>query len=139
MVILTADRVVARRIFEVAVGMVAAREEIHIAEYAYDALRTPNASTIRALLTVGRGRPWLNSVIDAIAQVGIAAAEDVLSESPTHEVKAVMAHPVDRRPFAEVIARMRGGISIHDVNALGLGDDWWDVISGWVDAQRGVK
>jgi hypothetical protein len=40
----------------------------------------PNASTIRALLAAGRGRPWLTSVIDALAQVGIAAAEDVLGD-----------------------------------------------------------
>ena len=80
MVIRDADRAVARRMYEVAVGMVAAREEIHIAEVAYEALRLPNASTIRALLAAGRGKPWLDSVIDAVAQVGIAAAEDVLGD-----------------------------------------------------------
>ena len=80
MVIHDADRAVARHMYEVAVGMVAAREEIHIAEFAYDALRMPNASTIRALLAVGRGREWLPSVVDALAQVGIAAAEDILGD-----------------------------------------------------------
>ena len=39
----------------------------------------------------------------------------------------------------EIIGRMRGGMMIHDVNALALGDDWWGVISGWVDEQRGLK
>lgn len=78
MVIHDADRVVARRMFQVAVGMVAAREDIHIAEVAYEALRMPNASTIRALLSAGRGQPWLASVVDALAEVAIAAAEDVL-------------------------------------------------------------
>lgn len=80
MVIRDADKDVARKMFEIAVGMVAAREPIHIAEYAHDALRTPNASTVRALLAVGRGQPWLPSVVDAMAQVGIAAAEDVLGD-----------------------------------------------------------
>jgi hypothetical protein len=139
MVIHDADRAVARSMFEVAVGMVAAREEIHIAEYAHDALRNPCAATIRALLSRGRGEPWLASVVDAVAQVGIAAAEDVLSDDLTHEGFVAATRPVDRRPWAEIGGRMRGGITIHDVNALALGEDWWDVISGWVDEQRGLK
>jgi hypothetical protein len=81
MVIHDADRAVARRMFEVAVGLVATREPPHIAEVAYQAMRLPNASTIRALLSAGRGQPWLDSVIDAVAQVGIAAAEDVLGDA----------------------------------------------------------
>ena len=80
MVIHNADRSVARRMFEVAVGIVATREPPHIAEVAYEAMRLPNASTIRALLSVGRGQEWLPSVIDALAEVGIAAAEDVLRD-----------------------------------------------------------
>lgn len=47
-------------------------------ELAYDAVRDPSPSTIRALLAAGRGKPWLPSVVDALAEVGIAAAEDVL-------------------------------------------------------------
>nr|WP_295884377.1 hypothetical protein [uncultured Devosia sp.] len=82
MVIHDADRVVARRMYQVAVGMVAAREDVSIAEYAQDALDTPSPSTIRALLAVGRGREWLPSVVDALAEVGIAAAADVLGDEP---------------------------------------------------------
>lgn len=80
MVITDANRAIARSMFRVAVGLVAAKEPIHIAEYAYDALRNPTASTIRALLAVGRGQEWLPSVRDAMAEVGIAGAEDVLGD-----------------------------------------------------------
>jgi hypothetical protein len=80
MVIRPADKEVARRMYEVAVGMVAAREHVSVAELAQDALEMPTPSSIRALLAVGRGEPWLPSVIDALAQVGIAAAEDVLGD-----------------------------------------------------------
>lgn len=139
MVIHEADRVVARRMYQVAIGMVAAREDVSIGEYAQDALDIPTPSSIRALLAVGRGQAWLPSVIDALAEVGIAAAEDVLSNNLTHEEMMAAARPIDRRLWAEIVGRMRGGMTIHDVNALALGDDWWDVISGWVDEQRGLK
>ena len=39
----------------------------------------------------------------------------------------------------EIISRMRGGMTIHEVNALAMEDDWWEVFSGWVDEQRGLK
>jgi len=79
MVIHDADRVIARRMFQIAVGMVAAREEDPTAQgLAKSALDAPSAMTIRALVAAGRDKPWLPSVIDALAQVGIAAAEDVL-------------------------------------------------------------
>lgn len=80
MVIHVADRVIARQMYAVAVGMVAAREQASIAELAQEAIDNPTASTIRGLLAVGRGADWLPSVIDALTQVGIAAAEDVLGE-----------------------------------------------------------
>lgn len=80
MVIHDADRVVARRMYQVAVGMVMAREHVSIAEVAHDALEIPSPSTIRALLAVGRGQEWLPSVIDALAEVGIAAIEDVMGD-----------------------------------------------------------
>lgn len=80
MVIHDADRVVARRMYQVAVGMVVAREHVSIAEVAQDALEMPTPSTIRALLAVGRGQEWLPSVIDALAEVGIAAIEDVMGD-----------------------------------------------------------
>lgn len=34
---------------------------------------------------------------------------------------------------------MRGVLTMHDVNEIGMRDDWWAVLSGWVDAQRGGK
>lgn len=80
MVIDRRERRIARSMFSVAVGMVASREHVSIAEYAKDALDGPSPSTIRALLAVGRGEAWLPSVVDALAQVGIAAAEDVLGD-----------------------------------------------------------
>lgn len=78
MVIREADRVIARRMYQVAVGLVAEREPMPYRELAYDAVSAPSPATIRALLAAGRGKPWLPSVVDALAEVGIAAAEDVL-------------------------------------------------------------
>lgn len=78
MVIHDVDRIVARQMYQVAIGMVAAREHPSIAELAQDALENPSSTTIRALLAIGRGADWMPSVLDALAQVGIAAAEDVL-------------------------------------------------------------
>ena len=137
MVTRDADRAVAARMFQVAVGMVAAREEIHVAEYAYDAMRMPKASTIRALIAAGRGRDWLPSVIDALAEVGIAAAEDVLCAD--HCESEPFRGRADVPALRELIGWMRGGMTIQDVNNLAVADDWWDVISGWVDEQRGRK
>jgi hypothetical protein len=79
MVIREADRRVALHMFRVAVGLVEQRSPTGTTrELAHDAMRDPNPSTIRALLAAGRGQPWLPSVTDALAEVGIAAAEDVL-------------------------------------------------------------
>lgn len=80
MVIRAADKLIARRMYQVAVGLVAEREPMPHRELAYDALNCPSPSTIRALLAAGRGQPWLPSVIDALAEIGIAAAEDVLGD-----------------------------------------------------------
>lgn len=78
MVVSDIERTVARQIFAIAVGVVAARERPSIAEVAREALESPSPSTIRALLDVCRGAAWLPSVMDALAQVGIVAAEDIL-------------------------------------------------------------
>lgn len=79
MVILEADRAIAARMYRIAVAMVEAREPNGTVRLlAHDALHHPGPSTIRALLAAGRGQDWLPSVMDALAQVGIAAAEDVL-------------------------------------------------------------
>lgn len=98
MVIHDADRAVARNLFKVAVGIVAHRDpDIPVREAAVDALRMPNASTCRALLAAGRGKEWLPSVIDAIAQVGIAAAEDVLREQHDLDEMLNAADAIDDR------------------------------------------
>lgn len=81
MVIHPDDRTVARAIFHVAVGMVAKREDDEAArELAQAALNDPSPTTIRALVAAGRDKPWLASVVEAMAQVGVAAAEDVLGD-----------------------------------------------------------
>jgi len=78
MVITDANRTVARAMFKVAIGQIIRLGDHDDAEIAVLALRTPNSSTLRALVGAGRGKPWLPSVVDALAEVGIAAAEDVL-------------------------------------------------------------
>lgn len=138
MVIQDSERRIARAMWGVAAGMVEYRDPA-ARELARAALRDPSPETIRALVAAGRDKPWLRSVIDALAQVGMAASGEVLSDTPTHAEIMAAARPFDRRPWAEVIARMRGGMAIHEVNALALGDDWWDVISQWVEKQRGSK
>lgn len=75
MVIMQADRVIARQMWTVAVGLVESRVGLPEAR---EALADPCPSTIRALLAAGRGERWLPSVLDALAEVGIAASEDVL-------------------------------------------------------------
>lgn len=81
MVIRPDDRTVARAIFLVAVGMVARGEDDETArELAQAALGAPSPMTVRALVAAGWDKPWLPSVIDALAQVGIAASEDVLGD-----------------------------------------------------------
>ena len=46
-------------------------------------------------------------------------------------------NPGLRFAMREVLAHMRGGITIHDINRLEVAGDWWAVLSGWVDRQRG--
>lgn len=80
MVIREADRIIAARMYQVAVGVVATREQGEIRERADEAMRAPSPASIRALLAVGRDKPWFASVVDALAEVGIAASEDVLGD-----------------------------------------------------------
>jgi hypothetical protein len=159
MVIREADRAIARRMYEVAVGMVAAREQASVAELAHDALNTPTPSSIRALLAVGHGRPWLPSVIDALAQVGIAAIEDVMA--PDHVAidgsewwmlrapnetdeefekrSLVFRGRADVLAWREVLGWMRSGITLDELRRKDIAEDLGEVVSGWVDEQRGVK
>ena len=46
-------------------------------------------------------------------------------------------NPGFRFAMREVLAHMRGNITIRDVNRLEVADDWWPVLSEWVDRQRG--
>ena len=80
MVIGASDRAIARGMFTVALGLIARNAGPTAAELAIDAGRMPTASTIRALLAIGRGQPWLPALTDALVEVGIAASEDVLRE-----------------------------------------------------------
>ena len=77
MVIHSNDRRFARHLFRVAVGMVE-RLDPAASDAARAALDRPSKATIRALLDAGRGKLWLPSVHDALAEVAAAAAEDVL-------------------------------------------------------------
>ncbi len=78
MVILEQDRRLAAGMYRVVVGQVARLADERTRTLAEAALSAPGPITIRALLTAGASEPWLSSVRDALAEVGIAAAEDVL-------------------------------------------------------------
>jgi hypothetical protein len=79
MVIDESSRRLARHMFRIGVGLVDLHD-VDARSAARAALDRPCADTIRDLLAAGRGKAWLPSVIDALAQVGIAAAEDVLGD-----------------------------------------------------------
>lgn len=73
------DRRVARAMWGVAAGMVESRDP-EVRDVARLALGYPTPENIRALIVAGRGREWLPSIIGALAEVGIAAADDVLGD-----------------------------------------------------------
>lgn len=77
--IFTPDSRFAVQIYPVVVGLIE-RNDADCRALARAALDRPCPETIRPLLDAGRGRPWLPSLIDALAEVGIAAAEDVLGD-----------------------------------------------------------
>ncbi|MBJ3785592.1 hypothetical protein [Devosia sediminis] len=77
MVIRESDRRLAVGAYRVAVGMIRQRDPA-VADLAAAALEHPTPMTVRALLTAGAGKPWLQMLLEALAQVGIAGAEDVL-------------------------------------------------------------
>jgi hypothetical protein len=77
MVIDNDSRRLARHLFRVTVFLVE-RHDPSASDVARAALARPNTATIRDLLDAGRGKPWLPSVLDALAEVAAAAAEDVL-------------------------------------------------------------
>lgn len=80
MVIQERERRIAVSAWAVAARMIEARDP-EVREFARAALERPCAETIRPLLDAGYGRPWQQSLIEALAQVGIAGAEDVLRGS----------------------------------------------------------
>lgn len=79
MVIRESDRRLALGAYRVAVGMIRQRDPA-VADLAKAALDHPTPITVRALLTAGAGKPWLPMLLEALAQVGVAGAEDVLGE-----------------------------------------------------------
>lgn len=81
MVILDQDRRVAVGLYQVAVGQVLRMGSPEAQALASAALDYPSPVTIRALVMAGQGTPWLASVRDAMAEVGIAGSNDVLGGS----------------------------------------------------------
>ena len=67
----------ARHMYRVTVFLIE-RNDPSASEVARAALARPTKATIRGLRDAGRGKPWLPSVVDALVEVGVAAAEDVL-------------------------------------------------------------
>lgn len=77
MVIRERDRAIARSSFRVAVGIIERRHP-DVSDIARAALEHPGPITVRALLHAGNGKPWQRMLIEALAEAGVAAAEDVL-------------------------------------------------------------
>lgn len=51
---------------------------------ALDAARAnPNLTTVRAVLTIGRQRPWLPLIESALVEIGLAAVDDILEGDPS--------------------------------------------------------
>lgn len=134
MVIRDVDRAIARRIYQIAVGLVAARETGSISELAQEALDYPRPATIHALLNASRGREWLPSVTDALAQVGIIASEDMLVRDVSAGRLPVVSQYFERddgESVAEYAARMRDFVRLLSgkVSSIaGLGFDADDVL-----------
>ena len=75
------DRRTAASMYAVAVGQVLRLGSPEARVLADAALDAPGPVTIRALVMAGQGQPWLASVRDALAEVGIAGSQDVLGGS----------------------------------------------------------
>lgn len=75
------SRRLGRHMYLVSVGMIERLDtDPEIQDLAHAARCRPTPASIRALLDAGRDKPWLPSVIDALAEVGVAAADDVLGD-----------------------------------------------------------
>lgn len=67
----------ARAHFNVALGVVAVREPQH-RDVMAEAMEHPSPDSIRRVLELSRGQPWRESVLEAVAEVGLAASADIL-------------------------------------------------------------
>jgi hypothetical protein len=117
MVIREQDRVVARHMYIVAVGIIEKNDDAARA-LARQALDRPAPDTIRSLMEAGRGRPWLPMLVDALAQVGIAAAEDVLGE---RSILDLTESELEAVADSEIPEGLRWDSS--DLDDLDLGDE----------------
>lgn len=117
MVIREQDKVIAVHMYVVAVGIIE-RNDGTVAALARQALDRPSPDTIRPLIDAGRGRPWLPMLTDAMAQVGIAAAEDVLVE---RSILDMTESELEAISDSEIPEGLRWDSS--DLDDLDLGDE----------------
>jgi hypothetical protein len=74
------ERQVAEKMFAYAVELAALRNP-DCRELAVAAARTPTTATVKALLEALAGRECRRNLVEALAQAGVAAVEDVLGGS----------------------------------------------------------
>jgi hypothetical protein len=117
MVIREQDRVLAVHMYRACVGIIE-RNDGAVRALAAAALDRPSPDTIRPLMDAGRGKPWLPSLIDALAQVGMAASEDVLVE---RSILDLTQSELDAIADSEIPEELRWNSS--DLDDLDLGDD----------------
>lgn len=117
MVIREQDRVLAAHMYRVAVGIIE-KNDAGVRVLAAAALDRPSPDTIRRLVDAGRGRAWLPMLIDALAEVGIAAAEDVLGE---RSILDLTGSELEAIADSEIPVELRWDSS--DLDDLDLGDD----------------
>jgi len=67
----------ARAHFSIALGVVAVRAPEH-REIMTAAMDQPSPESIRRVLELSRGQPWRESVLEAVAEVGLAACAEIL-------------------------------------------------------------
>lgn len=67
----------ARAHFNVALGIVAVRRPEH-REIMSEAMGRPSPTTNRRVLELSHGQPWRESVLEAVAEVGLAASAEIL-------------------------------------------------------------
>lgn len=69
---------IARHAYVIAVGQVIRLGPDTIVPLAVAARDTPSSTTIRRLIDASRHEPWYCSLVEAVAEIGVVAAEDVL-------------------------------------------------------------